>query len=433
MAPGGSGDGGGSLEIWPVELPEGCQWKRLDRSGPWREYAEGGGASFAARVNEFRPTDVVAVDWHGMLAWSAIRHSILHHDGCVIATSDADAPSAWQPCDATVCYYNFRVYSSSSWDNPSHQPNNGGGRANEEESESDDEFYRRNERVSCRMANVIVCLSDHDKCMLRRLVEEEVAGSCSPRLSTSRSSSGLTSDDEPILSEEKAKHIHILHPPLRGDIWELASSSTDESCYNHYLPPEAERAIEALQLISPDKQRLFLTCMVRLSPEKSPHHFVQLLQRLGGVEFLRRNALIPVMCGARSVDGYATKVLGDFHALLSAHEGYDGEDPWPFVVIERHLGPNELAGLFSRTAVNVHVSSCVVDLHIFMTNTNLISVFWCLMPALLLRRLWNDACGKRGIWRCINREQRRQSRGYNVAGRREGMHRRRPRKARIKC
>eukprot|EP00579_Thalassiosira_antarctica_P032971 CAMPEP_0202000590 /NCGR_PEP_ID=MMETSP0905-20130828/6887_1 /ASSEMBLY_ACC=CAM_ASM_000554 /TAXON_ID=420261 /ORGANISM="Thalassiosira antarctica, Strain CCMP982" /LENGTH=138 /DNA_ID=CAMNT_0048557095 /DNA_START=260 /DNA_END=672 /DNA_ORIENTATION=+ len=29
---------GDDFEIWPVELPQHCQWKRLDRSGPWQEF-----------------------------------------------------------------------------------------------------------------------------------------------------------------------------------------------------------------------------------------------------------------------------------------------------------------------------------------------------------------------------------------------------------
>ena len=61
----------------------------LDRYGPWREYSsstlnddvvghqdgDGNGdarGKLAMKVARYRPTDVIAVDWHGMLAWEDI-------------------------------------------------------------------------------------------------------------------------------------------------------------------------------------------------------------------------------------------------------------------------------------------------------------------------------------------------------------------------
>ena len=199
--------------------------------------------------------------------------------------------------------------------------------------ESDDQFYRQKEQLSCRLANGIICLAENDKCMIQKLIDDD-------------------NSHEP--TGEKIKHVFILHPPLRGDIRELASREEGE-CFNHHLPLEAKHAMKSSSK-QQYKQRLFITCMVRFSPEKTPHHFVTLLRKLGGVDFLRRNSLIPIICGSKSVDTYATKVVDDFQSLcLSCPEG----EAWPCVVIHRHLGPRELAAVFSRTAINIHVCECI--------------------------------------------------------------------------
>ena len=297
--------GGCSLEIWPVKLPQNCKWKRLDRSGPWQEYADGA-KYFANNVQEFQPTDIIAVDWHGMLAWESIRSNILLKD------DDCEFPSS----SVKVCYYNFRVYSNSEY--------------------ADDEtsFYRAKEQLSCHMCHVSICLSEHDRMLLQKLIDEDEKNSAS--------------------SHPKHKSIHILYPPLRGDICELANANNDKNdSPNQHLPEEAQAAIDKLPFEANHNQRLFITCMARLSPEKSPHNFVTLLQKLGGIKFLRKNSLIPILCGARSVEEYATQVINDFQALCNND---DDEEAWPCVVINRHLGPKELAAVFSRTFVNVHVS-----------------------------------------------------------------------------
>lgn len=206
---------------------------------------------------------------------------------------------------------------------------------------NDDQFYREKEQLSCRLASVIICLSEHDKCMIQRLIQND----------------NSQQQHEPI-DERKIKNIHILYPPLRGDIWELASKNQEVGDFNHHLPPEAKHAIENSALSTSCKQRLFITCVVRLSPEKTPHHFVTLLKKLGGVDFLRCNSLVPIMCGARSVEDYAKKVVDDFQEMMCSSSS-KGDNVWPCVVIDRHLGPKELAAVFSRTAVNVH--PCLYD------------------------------------------------------------------------
>ena len=343
------GDSKSDLEIWPIDLPQKCQWKRLDRFGPWEEFASACGSGgfseqsqFVDRVREFQPTDVVAVDWHGMLAWESIcRAFYMSGDE---NENDGGGEVSWQPSCANVCYYNFRVYSASSWEHAD---------SGEEETCDDQLFYHDKEQLSCRLADAIICLAEHDRGTLQRLVEEDGD-------TTTISCEELPTNER---RRRSVKDIHILHPPLRGDIWELASSMADiedTTEFNQYLPTEIKDAIQQSPIASEHQRRMLITCCARLSPEKSPHHFTALLQQLGGIDFLRRRSLIPVICGARSVEGYAEKVVTDFQSFCSKSSSSGDSDgySWPCVVIDHHLGPKELAAVFSHTVVNVHVSIC---------------------------------------------------------------------------
>ena len=116
-------------DVWAVRLPAHCTWKRLDREGPWAEF-RALASSLVGDVVRYRPTHAVAVDWHGMLAWRAILEG-------------AGPGSGLGGCKAV--YYNFRVYSASAF------------------GVDDDGFYAEKERLACRHADKIVCLSDKDR------------------------------------------------------------------------------------------------------------------------------------------------------------------------------------------------------------------------------------------------------------------------------
>lgn len=295
------------FDIWPVELSRQCKWKRLDREGPWNEYATNA-CNFANNVKDYQPTDVIAVDWHGMLAWRVICDRLLAEFHITNGNDSVTSSSSWHPTNVNVCYYNFRVYSNSDY-------------------ADDKSFYKEKEQLSCQMSNVIICLSEHDRSLLQKLID----------------------DDDESLSKQK---IHILYPPLRGDIYNLAMNM-DQSNISSSLPYEVKSVIEKSSSAETKytNKRIFIICMARLSPEKSPHNFVTLLQKLGGVDFLRKYSLIPILCGAISDEEYANKVINDFIALCSA-----GGETWPCIVITRHLCPEELAAVFSSTVINVHVS-----------------------------------------------------------------------------
>ena len=296
------------FDIWPVELSRQCKWKRLDIEGPWNEYATNA-CNFVNNVKDYQPTDVIAVDWHGMLAWRAICDSLLAEFHTTNGNDSFTSSSSWHPTNVNVCYYNFRVYSNSDY-------------------ADDKSFYKEKEQLSCQMSNVVICLSEHDRSLLQKLIDDN--------------------DDTESLSKQK---IQILYPPLRGDIYNLAMNM-NQSNISYSLPNKVKSVIEKVSSAETNaNQRIFIDCMARLSPEKTPHNFVTLLRKLGGVDFLRKYSLIPILCGAKSVEEYANKVINDFKSLCSA----DAE-AWPCIVITRNLCPEELAAVFSSTVINVHVS-----------------------------------------------------------------------------
>jgi len=196
-----------NVDIWPVELSSQCKWKRLDKEGPWHEFATNV-CTFANNVKDYQPTDVIAVDWHGMLAWRAICDSL-------------SAASSWHSTNVKVCYYNFRVYSNSDY-------------------ADDESFYQGKEQLSCQKSNVVVCLSEHDRYLLQKLIDD---------------------DDTENLSKQK---IHILYPPLRGDIYNLAMNQSNISSS---LPHEVKAVVEKVSSAETNaNQRIFISCMAYYLP-----------------------------------------------------------------------------------------------------------------------------------------------------------------------
>jgi hypothetical protein len=448
------------MRVWPVDLPERCAWNRLDRHGPWREYSSSL-SSIAEKVGRFRPTDVVAVDWHGALAWEDIAERLCRSSSRNPPSDDADdddaddadadggvtlssSSSSWHPRrdGVFVLYFNFRVYSSSEWGGgkPSSSSSGGGGGwggwggggggregiHHDDDDDDDNAFYRDMERRACRAADAVVCLSENDRSALRALMrggEEDGHGNKGDheRRDDNDGNDNYDDDDEHRRRRhhEREKDVHILRPPLRGDVRELATMAhrgdidrdgendeCDDECgdgendtaggrrrsssLDRFLPPEARSALETGDgggsRRGSRRKRAFVTCVVRLSPEKSPRNFVALLGRLGGVGFLRAHGLVPLMCGARSVEDYAGEIVEELRRLVtvrsstashrwssSSEDGDEevGEDvvsdvdvddddgTWPCVVLDRHMGPAELAAIFSRTAINVHVSVAI--------------------------------------------------------------------------
>ena len=110
----------------------------------------------------------------------------------------------------------------------------------------------------------------------------------------------------------------------------------------HVLLPALRRDMEALPAARPPAApRRYLSCCVRLSPEKEPLRFVALAAALRPA--LARAGLTPVVCGA----GWDSECGAAVQAALVA--------ALPEAELRRSfMGPAELAELYAQTALNIH-------------------------------------------------------------------------------
>jgi glycosyltransferase involved in cell wall biosynthesis len=88
--------------------------------------------------------------------------------------------------------------------------------------------------------------------------------------------------------------------------------------------------------------RQYLLCCVRLSPEKEPERFVELAAQLQARGALARLGVTPLLVGS-SKTAYAEGLKHQFREQVPSG-----------IVEERFLGPQDLAAVFARTALNVH-------------------------------------------------------------------------------
>ena len=129
--------------------------------------------------------------------------------------------------------------------------------------------------------------------------------------------------------------LDILLPPLRGDMQELAHKSAEE--LSKFLPAQVASSLGGKRL---------LTCVVRLSKEKHALRFVRFVEQAKSV--LDELGLIPLLAGATADELYATSVKEQLTRIAPNA-----------ILVESFLSPSELAGIFSKTALNFH--PCAYD------------------------------------------------------------------------
>ena len=271
------------LHLWPVHLPPNAPWKKLDEHGPWKEFTDGAAKAYGwhTAATEWGPDVVFAVDWHGGLAWRSIADNVI----------TLDTPPK-------VCCFNFRVYSSGLCPSKA-------------------EWYDEKERLALEVASAVVCLSRPDMKCLENLLPES--------------------------SKKAGVGVALIHPALRGDMHELAEEfhRNESRALNTLRTSLHPAAAAALGQVDPDHERRFVACAVRLSREKNPMAFVEVMVRVQ--ETMSRLGLIPLLCGAASDEQYAKECRD----LLLLH--------YPkAVVIGDFLGPQQLASIFAHSYVNFH-------------------------------------------------------------------------------
>uniref|UniRef100_A0A7S0QB38 Glycosyl transferase family 1 domain-containing protein n=1 Tax=Coccolithus braarudii TaxID=221442 RepID=A0A7S0QB38_9EUKA len=240
-----------------------------------------------------------AAAWEQFAAGAAAlvpRATQLAPDACIAI--DWTGGAAWRAmCDTgwgtqppKLMYMNFRVYSSGM------PPDS-----------VDAYWYEDMERRSLAVASAVLCLSTRDRDTLLGWTQADVG---------------------------------ILPPPLREDVLALARAGGMRGAMPT-CSPRSEQLRRALA-----DCRKFVVCVVRLSPEKAPMLFAQLVGAIAPE--LRALGLVPLMCGAAADAEYAMQVKA---ALRSA--SVDA------LLIDEFLGPDDLAALFARSVINIH--PCVYD------------------------------------------------------------------------
>ena len=193
-----------------------------------------------------------------------------------------------------LAYLNCRVYASGL---PGHEAS----------------WYNRKEQHALRAARLVLTLSEKDRQSVRALLPPTRANDVD---------------------------IHVLLPPLRAAIHALAGKAVSELI--SAMPAAAQSALPPPA--NPASPRRFVSCVVRLSPEKEPMRFVELVRALGPA--LEELGLTPLLVGSAAHRDYAARVVSELKEVAPSA-----------IVIESFLGPHELAAVFSATALNVHPSS----------------------------------------------------------------------------
>mmetsp|Transcript_22393 Transcript_22393/g.33093 ORF Transcript_22393/g.33093 Transcript_22393/m.33093 type:complete len:448 (-) Transcript_22393:98-1441(-) len=265
------------LTVIPTQLSKEHGWRKLDDESAWESFIiENMDYSQQAILRKaiMKSDAIFPIDWTGSHALRSV----------------ADLPDK-DGEKVPVIYLNFRVYSSGMQDDE---------RKN---------WFNNMEKAAIDGASLVMALSECDKKSLETIASEAA----------------------------KNIKIHILFPPLRGDMKDLSHLPSNN--LEEFLPAEVSYALKG-----EIKQRRLLTCVARLSREKNVIRFVRFVEQ-AKVE-LDRLKIIPLLAGATADIEYATDVK---RQLLEVAPNA--------VVVEHFLPPKSLASIFSRTVLNFHPCS----------------------------------------------------------------------------
>ena len=285
------------LLVLPVQLSDEGGWRRLDAVSAHGEFARGA-ATLASQIHS---------ELHGCLHLS---HIAIDWTGGAAWAALRDKYPGSAP---KLVYLNFRVYSSGIANNAEPPPS----------------WYDHKEQDALSIAQHVIALSRRDERSLQDLL---FALPSEPTLDPATG----------VWQERALPEVSVQLPCLRGDMAALAERAVDD--HAHHLSPAC---IAALNAAACPGRRCFVSCVNRLSAEKNSIRFAEMLETIGAEE-LRRRGVTPLLCGAAAEPGYANEVRRRVKAACPSA-----------VILEHHLGPDEMAALFSHTALNVH--PCAYD------------------------------------------------------------------------
>eukprot|EP00117_Sycon_ciliatum_P038822 scpid57181/ scgid0991/ len=267
-----NGSSGTSHSLLSVAVPV-SKWLRLDRHSAWQEFAMGM-ASLRSQVEAFGVDIVMAVDWSG---WHALER----------------LKDLWRSKPAY--FLNFRVFSRST---------------ELLQSDGDRRFYADHECCALANSTSTIALSCYDACRLHALCQSCPGGSLgagvAAGLDPSRATVGELSAESPDgcmrhcaraarQADVTAVALSVLRPPVRSDMLRVGRT-------------HRRRTLGALDNAGTawSRQRRFVTCCVRQSPEKNAMLFADLAVEMAA--FLRNRSISLRLCGAVADQSYASLV-----------------------------------------------------------------------------------------------------------------------------
>ena len=273
-----------NLAVTEILLSEDEKWGRLDAECGWREFAERAGpgleGDLVRGIADFNPDVILGVDWSSLPAARSLSRRVRSLTREDTANDDGEGDE--NVLIAPFVYSNFRVFT----------------RGNAPEA------HAALEADAVAAAREVLALSREDADFVaERLSPPGIA--VAPR---------------------------VVLPPLREDVRALAESVS-----------AASRSSAAADAPSAP-ERKYLTCCVRLSPEKEPENFLSLCRWLAARDALRGASLVPVLCASTRGE-YAASVRSRFRECVRGNEHR---------IVTEHLDADGLRDLFSATRLNYH-------------------------------------------------------------------------------
>jgi len=273
-----------NLAVTEILLSEDEKWGRLDVECGWREFAERAGPGLeedlVRGIADFNPDVILGVDWSSLPAARSLSRRVRSLNREDTANDDGEGDE--NALIAPFVYSNFRVFT----------------RGNAPEA------HAALEADAVAAAREVLALSREDADFVaERLSPPGIA--VAPR---------------------------VVLPPLREDVRVLAESVS-----------AASRSSAAADAPSAP-ERKYLTCCVRLSPEKEPENFLSLCRWLAARDALRGASLVPVLCASTRGE-YADSVRSRFRECVRGNEHR---------IVTEHLDADGLRDLFSATRLNYH-------------------------------------------------------------------------------
>ena len=329
-------------------------WNKLDRHGPWKQYAHGAADLFGPQIASFAAHVALAVDWTGACAFRRVRK----HAGAA-----ADVP---------MTFLNFRVFSLSTGI-----------------SGNDRRFYESQEVLAVEEAEIVVALCWYDAKVLKDLaggeserVEEKLRviapilrrevrdGALKVVLKeSSRLRKGLVGRKGEREGEKGRGSIRRRHSAVQmsisstgqaGFAFEVEGSDIDTASLRRYnnvkygfggQPQKYHRDRDLAKWLTqhPTREevrhaRSMLTCCCRICPEKNVLAFVEVVEKLAA--FLQENLIVVCLVGPVTDEAFGKGVLSRLRKAISVKA--------LLKLIPRFVSHEELAGIFNVTLLNFH-------------------------------------------------------------------------------